>query len=238
MTGDTPRRDIPAVSVVPLITVWSFLARSRGRPCCRVCRGGWCSAELRGSVSAGAAGRHIRRTADSLLLVSSWSGTMPVPVPERISLARVRPPWPRRRSRWWSGPRLWRRARGPARWRRGGGGPARPRAGARPGGHGTTPPRRNAEQHQAADVAGPADPPGDRDQRDRAHAAQELSGRGRPPADPGSDQGNIVRSGDRRPEQAYEGGERQHESGGPQPGCRSPGNHPAGTLWSGLADLR
>src|SRR5258708_28712991 len=67
------------------------------------------------------------------------------------------------------------------------------------------PPRRNAEQHQAADVAGPEDPSGDRDRRDRAHAAEELPGRGRPPADPGSGQGNSVPSGDPRPEHAYEG---------------------------------
>jgi len=163
---------------------------------------------------------------------------MPVPAPERISLARVGPLWPRRRSRWVVRPHApgssaWTGTMAKRRWR------TRETASRSPALAGTAPPRRgNAEQHQAAVVAGPEDPSGDRDRRDRAHAAEELPGRGRLPADPGSGQGNIARSGDRRPEQAYEGGERQHESGGPQPGCRSPGNHPTGTLWSGLADLR
>jgi len=56
MTGDTPRRDIPAVSVVPPIAVWSFLARSPGRSWCHMRRGGWCSAALRG-ISLGWRGR-------------------------------------------------------------------------------------------------------------------------------------------------------------------------------------
>jgi len=56
MTCDTPRRDSPAVSVVALIADWSFLARSPGRSCCPVRRGGWYSAALR-AISLGWHGR-------------------------------------------------------------------------------------------------------------------------------------------------------------------------------------
>jgi hypothetical protein len=61
------------------------------------------------------------------------------------------------------------------------------------------PPRRGATPGSIKPLTWPARrPSGDR--RDRAHAAEEPPGRGRPPADLGSGPGSIVRSGDRRPE--------------------------------------